>query len=300
MMHEQPCADVRERLEAFHDGELAIDERIAVQNHLGECVACNVTANELAALGAGLRDLAAHIAEHDTADPSRISTQVIERLGVEERLSIRAQVTDWFEDMHLVWAGLGASVATLICIVGSASVLHATSQERPNSMARTISVLASPGSNDNPLRLSYSMIVPSAVTNAPIEMSEEDAQYTLSAVVSREGRVQGVEIINQPNRPGINAMLNDAYRMQFSPATDRGDAVAVSMVWLLTNTTVKGRPIEMMEVLREALRIQNSPEPLKALPVPADAIEPKVAPLLKPLGPDTSTAMAVAAAAGGN
>jgi hypothetical protein len=56
---------------------------------------------------------------------------VIERLKVEESFSMRAQITEWFQDMHLVWAGLGASVATAICIVGSASVLHAANQEHP-------------------------------------------------------------------------------------------------------------------------------------------------------------------------
>ena len=37
MISEYACVDVRERLEAFHDGELSIDERIAIQHHLGEC-----------------------------------------------------------------------------------------------------------------------------------------------------------------------------------------------------------------------------------------------------------------------
>jgi anti-sigma factor RsiW len=31
------CVDVRDRLEAFHDGELPIEERIAIQNHLADC-----------------------------------------------------------------------------------------------------------------------------------------------------------------------------------------------------------------------------------------------------------------------
>ena len=44
MMHEHPCADVRDNLEAFYDGELTIDQRVAIQNHLGECVACNLAA----------------------------------------------------------------------------------------------------------------------------------------------------------------------------------------------------------------------------------------------------------------
>jgi hypothetical protein len=292
MMHEHPCADVRDRLEAFHDGELTIDERIAIQGHLGECVTCNLAAEELASLGSGLRELAARLSENDCPEPSLISYRVLERLGVEEQFSIRAQVTDWFQDMHLVWAGLGATAATLVCIVGSASVLHATSQERPNSMARVISVLASPGSNDNPIRLNYEMNAPRAVTDEGIEVSgEEDVEYALSAVVSREGVVQGVEMINQgpSNSPGVNAMLNEAYRMKFAPATARGDAVAVSMVWLVANTTVRGRHDETMQALRQALRLRTTPAPISALPIPAEVTgepKPQAVPLEKSSVPD--------------
>lgn len=308
MMHEHLCADVRERLEAFHDGELGIDERIAIQNHLGECVACNLAAIELSTIGNTLRDLAGHVAEQEEVAPLRISAHVIERLRVEEQFSIRSQLIEWFSDMHLVWAGLGASLATLICVVGSASVLHAANQERPNSMARVISVLASPGSNDNPIRLNYEMNAPRAVTDAAIEMSEEDVEYALSAVVSREGRVQGVEVINQPpsNRPAVNAMLNEAYRMQFAPATDRGDAVAVSVVWLVTSTTVKGRHDEDMQLLRQALRLRTTPAPIAPLPIPPEAtgetkpegVSP-VPPIVgKPSVPDASLASPVAAIGG--
>jgi hypothetical protein len=302
MMHVRNCADIQAQLDAFHDGELNVDERIEVQRHLGECAACSECASEIAMLGSGLRDLASRIAQHDTADPSRISAGVLERLRVEEQFSIRAQVADWFSDMHLVWAGLGASVATLICVIGSASVLHATNQERPNSMARTISVLASQGSNDNPIRLNSSISVPRAVTDA-IEMPEKDAQYTLAAVVSREGRVQGVEMVDQASHPGVNAMLNEAYRTRFAPATDTdGDAVAVSLVWLVANTTVKS-PRDPMEALRQALRLHNSPAPLPTPSFPAEVVEPKPQPamLMKPTVPDASLAapaMAMVAAEG--
>jgi len=296
MMHEHPCVTVVDRLEAFHDGELTIDERVAIQNHLGECVSCNLAAQELVALTAGFRDLASHTAEADATDTSRVTAHVIESLRVEETLSIRAQVAEWFQDMHLVWAGLGATMATMICVVGSASVLHAANQERPNSMARTISVLASPGSNDNPLRLDYSMMAPRAVTDEPFEMSEEDTEYALSAVVSREGRVQGVEVLN-PTTRRVNAMLNEAYRMQFAPALDRGDAVAVSVVWLVANTTVKGRHDVDMVALRQALRLKTTPAPIAPLPLPAEATQPKheAVPLVKP----GEASAALAAAAGG-
>ena len=298
MISPYACLDVRERIEAFHDGELSIDERIAFQQHIDECAGCNSVANELAAIGSSLRELAAFNSE--AAQPVEafdISTHVIERLKVEEAFSIRAQVSEWFQDMHLVWAGLGASLATAICVIGSASVLHAANQERPNSMARVIAVLASPGSNDNPIRLNYEMTVPGLVTDTAIEMADEEGEYTLSAVVSREGRVQGVEMINQPyDRPGVNAMLNEAYRMKFAPATARdGDAVAVSILWLVSNTTVKGRPDIDVQALRQALRTQ--PAPIGALPVPAEAGEAKPpAPSLKPIGSDSS---ALAASASG-
>ena len=302
MMHEHPCSEVRERLEEYQDGELTIDERIAIQQHLGECVSCNLTATELAELGAGLRDVAAQMAENDTADPSRVSAHVIERLRVEESFSMRAQIAEWFSDMHLVWAGLGATAATMICVVGSASVLHAANQDRPNSMARVISVLASPGSNDNPVRLDYSMLVPGrtdatafglaprAVSDEVFEMPEEDAEYALSAVVSREGRVQGVELLDAPATRGVNAMLNEAYRMQFVPAVDRGDAVAVSVVWLVANTTVKGRHDEDMQALRQALRLKTTPAPIAPLPIPAEATQPKPdqSPMMKPIVPEAA------------
>ena len=42
MMHQWPCAAVRDHLEEFHDGELSLDAQVAVQDHLGECVACRL------------------------------------------------------------------------------------------------------------------------------------------------------------------------------------------------------------------------------------------------------------------
>lgn len=298
MMHEHSCTDVRERLEAFYDGELAVAERIAIQNHLGECVACNLTAEELNALGGSLRELAVRTADCTSDEPLRISARVLERLRVEEQFSFRSQVVALFQDMHLVWAGLGATVSTLICVIGSASVLHAANQQQPGSFANVISILASPGSNQNPMRLNYEMMAPRAVASAPIEMTtEEDSEYALSAVVSREGRVQGVEVLNQARSTdrSVNAMLNEAYRVQFAPAQARGDVVAVSMVWLVASTTVKGRPDTDMEALRGILRARTAPQPIGPLPVPAETSEPKpaAAPLVKPTGPDTMLAAGI-------
>ena len=295
MMHEHPCADVRDNLEAFYDGELSLEQRVAIQNHLGECVTCSLAAEDLQAMGATLREFAAQVADRTSDEPMRMTARVIERLRVEEQFSFKSQMMSLFQDMHLVWAGLGASVATLICVIGSASVLHAAGQQQPGSFASVISILANPGSNENPMRLNYEMMAPRAVTAAPINIAEEDGEYALSAVVSREGRVQGVEVLNQSRMPGrsVNAVLNDAYRVQFSPAQARGDAVAVSVVWLVANTTVKGRGGEDIEALRKALRAHTTPQPIGPLPVPVEA-EPKPipAPLTKPVLPEASSSLA--------
>ena len=295
MMHEHPCADVREHLEAFYDGELPVERRVAIQNHLGECIACSLAAEDLQSMGATLREFAAQVADRTSDEPMRMTARVIERLRVEEQFSLKAQMISLFQDMHLVWAGLGATVATMICVIGSASVLHAANQQQPGSFANVISILANPGSNENPMRLNYDMMAPRA-TAAPIDIPEEDAEYALSAVVSREGRVQGVEVLNggMPNR-SVNAMLHEAYRVQFSPAQARGDAVAVSVVWVVANTTVKGRGGEDIEALRKALRARTTPQPIGPLPVPVD-LEPKPvpAPLVKPIVPDASSSLAAA------
>ena len=300
MMHEHPCVDVREHLEAFYDGELPIERRVAIQNHLGECVTCNLAAQDLTTLGASIREFAAQVADRTTDEPMRMTARVIERLRVEEQFSIKSQVIALFQDMHLVWAGLGATVATMICIIGSASVLHAANQQQPGSFASVISILANPGSNENPLRLNYEMMAPQVVAASPLEMSEEEGEYALSAVVSREGRVQGVEVINNQPRAkhrAVNAVLHDAYRVQFAPAQARGDAVAVSMVWFVANTTVKGRAQDI-EMLRKVLRAKTTPQPIGPLPIPGEVDtkpQPAQAPLMKPIVPEST----LLAAAGG-
>ena len=141
---------------------------------------------------------------------------------------------------------------------------------RSDSLAGVISLLANPGSHANLVRLDYDITAPRAVTDASIEMSGEAAEYALSAVVSREGRVQGIEVMNgaRPlgNRAVVNAMLNEAYRVQFAPAQARtGNPVAVSMVWLVANTTVKGRHDDGLVMLRKALRPCRSRPPAASL-----------------------------------
>ncbi len=220
-----------------------------------------------------------------------------ERLGVEAQFSWATQLRGVFQDMHFVWAAIGASVATLICVIGSASVLHAASQERPDSLAGLIAHLANPGSNANPVTLDTEMMMPRSRDGAAFEMSGEDAAFALAAVVTREGRIQNLEVLAaeyasqlRVKPEDVLAMLNEISRAQFEPAQARvpvcrfnvqecGGPVAVNLVWLVTTTTVKGRQDAGVVLLRRrwTTPVQEM-GPAEAPPAPAPTVAPPPAP----------------------
>jgi hypothetical protein len=278
-MYVLPCARVREDLEAFVDGELTLDQQVSIESHLQVCVTCRLEASELSEIGSALRAAPATSATvpHETG---RLTTIVLERVRLEQELSFGVQVRDLFDDMHFVWAGLGATVAMIICIFASAGVLHAASRERPDSLAGLIDYLANPGSNANPVRVDRYMSLPRAY--APVmPTTTGDAEFAVAAVVTREGRVQNLELVAQQMRAlhvrpeVVLAMLEAAAQARFEPAKAGGSPVAVSMVWLLSSTTVHGLPDYDMYLLRppaQAVPASGPVAPVKA-PRPAPAVK---------------------------
>jgi Putative zinc-finger len=281
MMHAMRCESVQDRLEEFHDDELSIEERVGIQSHLRDCVTCSLVAAEFDELRHSLREAAWQLPDRDAPEAERLPRRVMERLRVEEQFSMRAELRSLFQDMHLVWAALGATAAMLFCLVGSISVLHAASQERPDSLAGLITFLANPGSNENPVRLDARMLAPRSRADeghVPLPpMPTDDAVFALSAVVTREGRVQNLELL-QGDRPldhkkvrpdVLLAMLQAASRVEFEPAksTPTGNPVAVSMVWLLANTTVKGSPTDDVILVRRPPAASAAVERVPAKPV---------------------------------
>lgn len=263
MMHAMSCEDVQLQLEEFHDDELTLEQRVAVQGHLRDCVTCALAAAELEELRDSLREATLYVPGRGAPGVEQLSQQVVERLRAEEALSFTSEMRNRFQDMHLVWAALGATAATLVCLIGSLSVLYAANQERPDSLAGLISFLANPGSNENPMRLDTRMLVPRSRPDLdafmPLPpMPVDDAVLALSAVVTREGRVRHLELLDQERartmkvRPDVLlAMLAAASQVEFEPAKgSSGDPVAVSMVWVLANTTVKGHPIDDVVLIR--------------------------------------------------
>lgn len=246
------CEIVREMLPGFVDGELTIQEQVAIESHLRWCRTCAAHVDDLRVIGESIRFGAVNgHSEDDSRELAVLQSAVLSRVRAEHEQSFAFQVRALFDDLHLLWAGLGATTAVLVCLFGTMSVLHAASDERPDSLKGVLQSLANPGSDRNPMLLDGRMVqVPRALDDSPaLVAGEDEAVFALAAVVTREGRVANYEVLvsEQENRPGavdVTHLLDRVARSRFSPA-ERGVArapVAVNMVWLLARTTVKGTP----------------------------------------------------------
>src|SRR5437867_4801502 len=65
-------------------------------------------------------------------------------MKTERQVSVMTHVQSLFEDMHLVYAGVGAAAATIVCVVIMLSMMRFATDERPDSLAAIVNVLAIP------------------------------------------------------------------------------------------------------------------------------------------------------------
>lgn len=276
MMHVLPCDRVREELPAYHDGELGIDEQVLIQSHLQECVACRLEATSLLELGEALRTMAGSVPGRAAADTGTLTGAVLDRIRVERRFAFVAQLRESFQDMHLVWAGIGATFAVVFCVFASAGVLQAASNERPDSLAGIISTIAR-GAND-PVRLAAASQENQPLLDTTGALATGgDADLMLSAFVTRDGRIQNVAVLEEQARAmrvrpeAVLAMIDAVSRARFSPSS--AFAGGVNVVWLVTSTTVKGLPDYDLYLVNPprlgTAPVLGPPTPAKATPAPS-------------------------------
>jgi hypothetical protein len=240
------CAAVQRRLAAFHDRELPVEELITIESHVKDCPPCASELRELASIGNALRMASA---PGPADDWTGLTPGVISRMRAEEQESLSARAHRLFEDLHLVWIGLASTAATFLCGAVALGTLHFASPERNDSLAAFIAVVSAPSGSDlNPVRLDARMQAPrlpdDGVVSASVAktISDEDRFYTLSAVVSREGRVSEVSVLsNDHDQVELTDLIGALSQSRFQPAELAGSPVAVNLVWLLAQTTVKAK-----------------------------------------------------------
>ena len=240
------CAAVRRRLSAFHDRELAIAEQIAIETHLHDCPPCARDLRDLQDVGLALRQAAAPAPSDDWTG---VRSSVISRMRAEAHESWTAKARRAFDDLHLVWIALGSTAATCLCAGTVLSMMHFASPERQDSLAAVIAVMAAPSGSDlNPARLDGRIQAPSVPENGLVyatlerSMMEGDLVVPLSAIVTREGRVSGLERLNKwQDGRDVTTIVEALSRGRLEPAQFGGSPVAVNLVWLVAHTTVKGK-----------------------------------------------------------
>jgi hypothetical protein len=237
---------VRRQLSAFHDGELPLGEQIAVQAHLRECPACAAEAREMDDLGCCLRAGALSVGVTPDAWEG-LPSIVVSRMKAEDAESITGRTGRIFEDLHFVWAALGATGATVACLGLIFTIFY-------------YAITSPAGSNRNPVVANAGMDLPSAAPTdafpAAALVSEDDLALALDAVVTREGRIARLEVIQpggdvkgptKEERQAVINLLDAISKARFQPARYAGSPVpvAVNMVWLYASLTVKAKMPEV-------------------------------------------------------
>jgi len=251
-MMARSCRSVRRLLSAFHDGELPVGELIAVQAHLRQCRSCAEEARDLALLGSMVRDASpAAASEPDVL--AGLAAGVVSRVKAEREQSITGWGERVFEDLHVFWAALGATGATVACVAIIFGIFFYATQVRPDSLGGVIASYSLPGgSNENPLNPDNRVVLPTAASESAFAEAalpnEDESVFALAAVLTREGTIAYLELLhaeavqgNVRSRQEEQAVMAQLAKAKFEPARYGGAPVAVNMVWLYTQLTVRGK-----------------------------------------------------------
>jgi hypothetical protein len=241
------CAAVQRRLHAFYDRELPVREQIAIESHVDDCPPCARELRQLSEIGDALRLVAAPAPADDWTG---VQPGVISRMRAEAQEAWTARVGRFFDDLHLVWIGLGATCATFLCAAAVLSMLHMASLDRrQDSLAAMLAVMSAPyGSDLNPIRFDSRIRMPTVPENGVVyatlenAMTHDDHEVALAASVTRDGLLSGLEVLGT-GQTGLETqnLLQALTRGRLEPAQFGGAPAAVNLVWLVAHTTVKGK-----------------------------------------------------------
>jgi Putative zinc-finger len=249
------CAAARRRLQAYHDDELPVGRQIEVDAHLEWCDSCASALEELRLLRSALRMATPGRVVLTSEERAGFQASVVNRIGAENTMSLSVRLRAMFEDMHFVYAGMGAAAATVACVTIMLSMMN-------------FAALTNPGFNQNPVVVDARMLMERNVVDSTMYFTvstlrtrvldqggldaaagNDDGAFTWSGVVTREGRLVNLELHPESGQEpvagssearAVQSMLGAMADARFEPARVAGLPIAVNMVWLVTHTTVRG------------------------------------------------------------
>ena len=244
------CAIARRRLHAFHDGELSLSQQVEMSAHLDWCDRCAGVLSDLQQLRVALRDATPGRTALSSHNDLGFQSVVLARAWAEQNVSFPARVREMFDDMHLVYAGLGSLAATMVCVIVMFAMMRLATTEDPDSLPATMTRLAAPTLDANPIVPPAGILMPRALDDVHFvseALGGDESAFTFSGVVTREGSIVNLELhpedgqtpaAGSPEAREFQYMLGAVSKVRFEPARISGLPVAVNMVWLVTQTTV--------------------------------------------------------------
>jgi hypothetical protein len=245
------CSSVQRRLQSFHDGELPVKDMIDVEAHVGSCPPCARDLRRLRTLGDALRLAGAPGPADDWAG---LQPGVISRMRAEQHESWSARAQRFIDDVHLVWIGLASAGATCVLAGSILGMVH-NIPDRSDSLAAMFAVLgAEAGSDLNPAPLDgrglnkgpMPVLVPTVPQDGVVYATLENADIPdgvmvpLAAQVTTDGSVENLRMLDRTlSSNSVRDLMDALSRGRLEPAQYGGAPVAVSVVWLLANTTVR-------------------------------------------------------------
>jgi hypothetical protein len=284
------CAAVRRHLAAYCDRELDLGMHLAVRVHLGDCQACRREGEDIESLGRAVRQSAPARRRARRDDLAAVRHGVVGRFQAERAYSIAHGIERILDDLRMLWAAAGATMATVVCVVALLGFVRLTLREMPYSMAAVIGALGDPGSNRNPLSVDGRMLLPRPAADSGMPspvLRGEEAVLMLSAVVTREGELRDLAVLEPglrgltPENPAVLKLLGTVSQTRFQPARAGGAPVAVNVVWMLAHTTVFGKEdaevVRLAPAWRRVRETRTPPAPPPSVPISSaepDAVTP--------------------------
>lgn len=246
------CAAARRRVQAFHDQELPVPDQIAVGAHLDRCDACAESLAELRAIRTALHGMASQRLTLSNEEAGAFASGVVSRHQAEDDASVLTRVRLMFDDMHLVYAGVGAAAAAMVCVAIMLGMMRFATSERPDSLAAIVTVLSTPiecesgGDGDDTAGCRARWTERFQRAN---ESAELDAIFTLDAVVTRHGRLANFAVLRAGGLRGrrsalgqvelIDGLCDAVSRSRLDSTATPGVSTTGNMLRLVEHATVR-------------------------------------------------------------
>jgi hypothetical protein len=274
-MRQLNCSAAARFLQALHDRELKVSDEIAVGAHVASCERCAAALAEVRAVGSMLSALSASRIALNGETAVAFNQTVVSRFKAEDNASFLAHVRDMFDDIRLVYAGLGAAMATVACVVIMLGMMRFATNERPDSLAAIVTLVATP------LECETIDVADSAGCRAKWEArfksanesAEQESVFALDQVVTHQsGHLANLEVLRTGRRAAagrartIETLIDSVTRLRLEGAPTLGVALPGSVLWLVEHATVRAsiKPLPLDPIAPPPLKKRAETQPPSA------------------------------------